>query len=137
MRERESGGQKIAVLAQVNRNLPFMYGDAAIAPDYFDAVIDDPRYDFPLFAAPDRPIDTTDYMIALHVSALIPDGGTLQIGIGSLGDAVTYLLKLRHVENDTYLSLLGDSEVIDRFGDVLERLGGTAPFREGLYAATE
>jgi acyl-CoA hydrolase len=137
MREREHGGQKIAVLAQANRNLPFMYGDADVAPDYFDGVVDDPRYDFPLFAAPDRPIDTIDYMIALHVSALICDGGTLQIGIGSLGDAVTYLLKLRHQKNDTYLSLLRDSGVLDRFGDVLERLGGNAPFREGLYAATE
>ena len=137
MRQRESGGQEIAVLAQANRNLPFMYGDADVAPDYFDGVVDDPRYDFPLFAAPDRPIDTTDYMIALHVSALIRDGGTLQIGIGSLGDAVTYLLKLRHQKNDTYLSLLRDSGVLDRFGDVLERVGGTTPFREGLYAATE
>ena len=137
MRQRESGGQEIAVLAQANRNLPFMFGDADVAPDYFDGVVDDPRYDFPLFAAPDRPIDTTDYMIALHVSALIRDGGTLQIGIGSLGDAVTYLLKVRHQKNDTYLSLLRDSGVLDRFSDVLERVGGTTPFREGLYAATE
>jgi len=137
MRERESGGQKIAVLAQANRNLPFMYGDADVAAGYFDGVVDDPRYDFPLFAAPDRPIDTTDYMIALHVSALIRDGGTLQIGIGSLGDAVTYLLKVRHQKNDTYLSLLRDCGVLDRFSDVLERIGGTTPFREGLYAASE
>src|SRR5438552_14348026 len=137
MRQRESGGQEIAVLEQANRNLPFMFGDADVAPDYFDGVVDDPRYDFPLFAAPDRPIDTTDYMIALHVSALIRDGGTLQIGIGSLGDAVTYLLKVRHQKNDTYLSLLRDSGLLDRFSDVLERVGGTTPFREGLYAATE
>ena len=137
MRERENGGQKIAILAQTNRNLPFMYDDADVAPDYFDGVVDDPRYDFPLFAAPDRPIDTTDYMIALHVSALIRDGGTLQIGIGSLGDAVTYLLKMRHEKNDTYVSLLRDSGVLDRFSDVLERVGGTTPFNEGLYAATE
>ncbi len=137
MRERESGGQKIAVLAQANRDLPFMYGDADVAPDYFDGVVDDPYYDFPLFAAPDRPIDTTDYMIAMYVSALIRDGGTLQIGIGSLGDAVTYLLKVRHQKNDTYLSLLRDSGVLDRFSDVVERVGGTTPFREGLYAATE
>ena len=137
MRERESHGQKIAILAQANRELPFMYGDADVAPDYFDGIVDDPRYEFPLFAAPDRPIDTTDYMIALHVSALIRDGGTLQIGIGSLGDAVTYLLKVRHQKNETYLSLLRNAGVLDRFGDVLERVGGTTSFREGLYAATE
>jgi len=137
MRELEKGGQKIAVLAQVNRNLPFMYGDAAVTPDYFDGIVDDPRYEFPLFAPPNRAVDTTEYLIALHVSALIRDGGTLQIGIGSLGDAVTYLLKLRHIDNGIYLKLLQDSGVLDRFSDVLARLGGTTPFRDGLYAATE
>src|SRR5207247_185539 len=120
-------GEKMAILAQVNRNLPFMEGDAAVVPGYFDAVVDDSRYDFPLFAPPNRPVEVTDYMIALYVSALIRDGGTLQIGIGSLGDAVTYLLKLRHEENDTYARLLRDSGAIDRFGDVMERLGGTTP----------
>jgi acyl-CoA hydrolase len=137
MRELAGRGQKMAVLAQANRNLPFMYGDADVGPDYFDGIVDDPRYDFPLFAAPNRSVETAEYMIALHVSALIRDGGTLQIGIGSLGDALTYLLKLRHVENSIYLSLLRDSGILDRFSDVLGRLGGTTPFREGLYAATE
>jgi acyl-CoA hydrolase len=137
MREREKRGQKIEVLAEVNGNLPFMYGDAAVAPGYFDAVVDDPRYEFPLFAPPNRPVDTTDYMIALHVSALIRDGGTLQIGIGSLGDAIAYLLKLRHADNGVYIHLLRESGLSDRFRDVVQRLGGTTPFQEGLYAATE
>ncbi len=91
----------------------------------------------PPFAPPNRAVDTTEYLIALHVSALIRDGGTLQIGIGSLGDAVTCLLKLRHIDNGIYLKLLQDSGVLDRFSDVLARLGGTTPFRDGLYAATE
>lgn len=79
-----------------------MYGDAAVRPDYFDAIVDEPKYDFPLFAPPNLTVSTADYLIALHVSALIRDGGTLQLGIGSIGDAITYLLKLRHEENDTY-----------------------------------
>lgn len=137
MRQQERSGQKIAVLAQTNRNLPFMEGDAAVAPDYFDAVVDSPRYDFPLFAAPNRPVEAADYMIGLHVSTLIRDGGTLQIGIGSLGDALTYLLKLRHEQNRVYLDLLRDSAGLDRFREVIDRFGGTDEFREGLYAATE
>src|SRR6267143_3145456 len=32
LRETERNGAKIALLAQVNTNLPFMYGDAAVAP---------------------------------------------------------------------------------------------------------
>ncbi len=131
LREKERRGEKIAVLAQVNRNLPFMSGDAAVAPAYFDAVVDDPRYDFPLFAPPNRPVETTDYMIALYVSALVRDGGTLQIGI------VTSLLKLRHTDNGSYTGLLRDAGVMERFAGVVERIGGTNPFREGLYAASE
>jgi len=137
LRERERRGERIAVLAQVNRNLPFMYGDAAVGPDYFDAVVDHPRYGFPLFGPPSRPVSTTDYMIALHVSPLIRDGGTIQIGIGALGDAITYLLKLRHLENAVYVDLLREAGVRDRFGALVEQVGGTAPFREGLYAASE
>jgi acyl-CoA hydrolase len=114
-----------------------MYGDAVVGPDYFDGLVDQPKYDFPLFAPPNPPVSTADYLIALHVSALIRDGGTLQLGIGSLGDAVTYLLKLRHERNAVYRDLLSDSGVLDRFGKVVEGVGGTGSFEEGLYAATE
>lgn len=137
MRDAEHHGQKVALLAQVNPNLPFMFGDAVVAPDYFDAVVDDPKYDFPLFAPPNGAVSTGDYSIALHVSALIRDGGTLQLGIGSLGDAVTYLLKLRHERNDTYRDVLADAGVTDRFGGIVEHVGGTGAFEQGLYAATE
>ncbi len=137
MREAERRGEKIALLAQVNRNLPFMYGDAAVAEDFFDAVVDAPRYDFRLFALPNQSVSTADYSIALYVSALIRDGGTLQLGIGSLGDAVTYMIKLRHERNDVYRDLVEKSGMSNRFGDVIERVGGTGPFDEGLYAASE
>ncbi len=33
MRDRARRGEKVALLAQVNRNLPFMYGDAVVPPD--------------------------------------------------------------------------------------------------------
>lgn len=137
MRAAERRGEKIALLAQVNRNLPFMYGDAAVAPDFFDAIVDAPQYDFRLFAPPNEPVSTADYMIALHVSALIRDGGTLQVGIGSLGDALTYMLKLRHERNALYRDLVAEAGVADRFGDIVESVGGTSLFEEGLYAASE
>jgi acyl-CoA hydrolase len=137
MREAERRGQKVALLAQVNRNLPFMYGDAAVAPDYFDAVVEATKYDFRLFGPPNAAVSTTDYLIALHASALICDGGTLQLGIGSLGDAVTYLLKLRHESNEMYHSVLSEAGVLDRFSEVIERVGGIGPFEQGFYAATE
>jgi acyl-CoA hydrolase len=137
MREMEREGKKIALLAQVNHDLPFMYGDAAVAPDYFDSVVDDRRYEFPLFGVPNRPVRTDEYLIALYVSTLVRDGGTIQIGIGSLGHAITYLLKLRHERNDVYLELLARTGVMERFGSVIDQIGGTGPFRQGLYASSE
>ena len=137
LREAERQGAKIAVLAQVNPNLPFMYGDASVAPDYFDAVVDDPKYSFPLFGPPNRTVDTVEYLIALHVTTLIRDGGTIQIGIGALEDAVTHILKLRHEQNDLYREILTRAGVCQRYGEIIQRLGGTGPFEQGLYASSE
>jgi len=137
LREAERRGTKVALLAQVNPNLPFMYGDAAVAPAYFDSVVDEPKYAFPLFGTPNESVSTAEYLIALHVSTLIRDGGTLQIGIGALEDAVTYLLKLRHGQNDLYREILTEAGAFERFGKVIERLGGTGQFEQGLYASSE
>lgn len=137
VREAKNEGSRIELLAQVNPNLPFMYADASVPPSYFDAIVDNPKYTFSLFGPPNRRVDTVEYLIALHVTTLIKDGGTLQIGIGALEDAVTDLLKLRHQQNDLYRKILAGAGVIERFGNVIERLGGTGPFQSGLYAASE
>lgn len=134
---RERRGEPVAVLAQVNRNLPFMYGDAMVPPETFHGVVDRPELEFPLFGPPNEPIDTTEYGIALHVSALIRDGGTLQVGIGSLGDAIVELLRMRHRDNATYREVLDDCGLTARCGGLIERWGGTGPFERGLYGATE
>src|SRR5918996_1277591 len=137
VRQAKHEGARIELLAQVNPNLPFMFGDASVAPDYFDAVVDESKYTFPLFGPPNRTVDTVEYLIALHVTALIRDGGTLQIGIGALEDAVTYLLKLRHEQNDLYREILTEASVLERFSKVTERLGGIGAFEQGLYASSE
>jgi hypothetical protein len=137
LRAREEAGEPVAVLAQVNRKLPFFYGDAMVEPAAFHGVIDRPELEFPLFGAPDLPIDTVDYSIALHVSALIRDGGTLQIGIGSLGDAIVRMLQMRHEDGGTYGRVLDDFEIPARHGELIEAWGGTGPFERGLYGASE
>jgi acyl-CoA hydrolase len=137
VREAKRRGGKIALLAQVNRNLPFMYGDAAVSADYFDALVDDAKYQFPLFGTPNRPVDKAEYLIALHVTPLIKDGGTIQVGIGALEDAVTYLLKLRHDQNDLYREMLTEAGILERFGGTIERIGGTNRFERGLYGSSE
>jgi len=57
--------------------------------------LDNPALDFPLFAPPREPVALTDYAAGLHAATIVPDGGTLQIGIGSLGDAVVQSLVLQ------------------------------------------
>jgi acyl-CoA hydrolase len=137
LRDAERQGVKTAFLAQVNKNLPFMFGDASVAANYFDGIVDNSKYDFPLFGTPNRRVDTAEYLIALYASTLIRDGGTIQIGIGALEDAVTYLLKLRHGQNDLYNEILNKAGVLEEFNDVIEQLGGTKPFKQGLYASSE
>jgi hypothetical protein len=132
-----SRGEAVALLAQVNRQLPFMYGDAVVASDVFDEVVDDRALDHTLFGPPSQPVDDADWALGLNASALVRDGGTLQLGIGALGDAVSRLLLLRHRENDRYRALLEASGLDARQGAVVDRLGGRDTFDEGLYGASE
>jgi hypothetical protein len=47
-------------------------------------------------------VSAADYAIGLHASSLVADGGTLQIGIGSLGDAIAQALIVRDRHGDEY-----------------------------------
>lgn len=132
---RATGVPRVSV-ADVHERLPFLGGDAQVEPSFFDHVLDRGA-DTRLFGTPDEPVSTTDWMIALHVSALIRDGGTLQLGIGSLSDGVCHMLRLRHEQNAAWRELLDAAGVRDHSGELIARLGGLDPFEEGLYAATE
>lgn len=130
-----AGGKPFVLIGQVHPELPFMYGDALVAADTFDFLVDCPPAR--LFAPPNLPIPLTVHCIALNVSALIRDGGTLQIGIGELGDAIVYALQLRHQQPAIYRELLEASGTLSRSRRLIEREGGTAPFQRGLYGCSE
>jgi acyl-CoA hydrolase len=130
-------GRPLLTVAQVNRQMPFMYNDAMVRPDVFDLVLDHPRYDFQQFGTPNMPVDNADYMLGLQASALIRDGGTLQIGIGCLGDAIVYFCQLRHRQNAVYQHLLSELRIMERYGDLIGRIGGVKPFAQGLYGSSE
>jgi len=130
-------GRPMVTVAQVNRQMPFMYNDAMIRPAAFDLVLDCPEHDFRLFGPPNLPVETVDYLLGLQASALIRDGGTLQIGIGCLGDAIVHFCRLRHRQNALYNRLLADLEILERHGALIGRIGGTEPFARGLYGASE
>jgi len=130
-------GQKMVSIGQVNNNLPFMYGDAVVRPEDYDMVIDNPEYDTQLFGTPKMAMSVQDYLIGFNASALVKDDGTLQIGIGSLGDAIVYGLKLRQEDNDLYKSVLADTNILRNSGDVIDKLGGIEKFDKGLLGSTE
>ena len=80
------------VIAQVNPHMPRTHGDGLINLRDIDTLVD---VDVPLpeidYA---QDIGKVEADIAQHVAALIPDGATLQMGIGTLPDAV--LAALHH-----------------------------------------
>lgn len=131
------GERRIAVVGVVNQQLPYMAHDAEVRPELFDVLVEHPRYDSALFSTPKTPVVTPDYAIGLHASALIRDGGTLQIGIGSLGDAIVHALLLRQHENTHYLAALDALGVRQRQTALIDAVGGTGAFDRGLYGATE
>jgi acyl-CoA hydrolase len=136
-RLREMPERNFMLVAQVNEQLPFMTGDAEVGREFFDLIVDDRRHDFAPYAPPRASVSIADYAIGMHASSLVRDGGTLQLGIGALGDAVVRAMLLRHASNDDYLRVLdglcGDPEVRRKQC----RIGGDGNFTAGLYAATE
>ena len=133
LKARREGRANFLFVGQVSSELPFMPGDGEISADEFHAILDSPEYDFPLFAPPKEPIDLHEYAAGFHVARLVPDGGTLQIGIGQEGDAAAHALILRQKENAAFreaVRALAPGETNRAF---LEQ----EPFVEGLYASTE
>ena len=124
-------------IAHVHPDLPFMPNDAEFDPQETDILIDNPPASSHLFAVPNMPVETQDYMIGMHCAALLRDGGTLQIGIGSLGDAIAQGCMLRQFSNDLFRQIharLGSNE---RYGDLVAKIGGLEPFAQGLYGCSE
>jgi acyl-CoA hydrolase/GNAT superfamily N-acetyltransferase len=73
------------VLAEVNPKTPRTYGDSFIHLDRIDALV---PVDYHLPELPTKPADEVSTEIARHVASLIPNGATLQLGIGKIPDAV-------------------------------------------------
>ncbi len=130
-------GRSVVVIGEVNRQMPFMFGAAAVSAETFDCLVEHPRYDYDLFAPPNQRLSTTDYAIGLYCARLVRDGGTLQIGIGELGDAVVYGLQLRQQQNAEFVEILQGLKAAPRFAASLDSMGGEAPFEAGLYGCTE
>ncbi len=130
---RAAGKASFRLVAEVNDELPFMPGESVLPANAFSHVLVGPAVAFPLFAPPKRPVGLAEHAIGLHLAGLVPDGGTLQIGIGSIGDALAHGLILRHRANLQFKRLRAD----------LAPAGQSAlacheqPFATGLYGMSE
>ncbi len=127
-RMRRQGTLDFTAVFETNPQMPFMHGqDAILGPEEADMVLDPPA-PFELFSAPRRPLSEADHAMGLHISRLVPDGGTLQIGIGALGDTVAHALLLRD---------RGDADAVQRDCPFTIAHDPGGQFDTGLYAVTE
>ncbi|MFC4783692.1 acetyl-CoA hydrolase/transferase family protein [Nocardioides sp. MAHUQ-72] len=78
---RRRGGR---VVAQVNRHMPWTFGDALVPTDAIDLMVE---ADEPLAHAPVAAIDEASAQIGDLVAQRVGDGATLQAGIGAVPDA--------------------------------------------------
>ncbi len=89
-RARARGG---LVIAQVNPNMPYTFGDGEIAVDQIDFALE---VDEPLQTHTRHPATGAEQMIGQQVAAFAGDGATLQLGIGQIPDVAAEALIDRH-----------------------------------------
>jgi acyl-CoA hydrolase len=132
-----AGAPRPLLVAEIDPLLPWLGGPAAVPLDFFDIVVAPPAPYPKLFALPRQPVGDADHAIGLYASALVRDGGTLQVGIGALSDALCHALVLRHTDNASYRRVLQalDPE-LERHPAVVAS-GGLGPFEQGLYGCSE
>lgn len=79
------------VIAQVNEQMPRTLGDTAMHIDKMHYIVpcDTPLFEMPMGDDADQEVVEK---IAAHIAELIPDGATMQLGIGALPNAVLKFL---------------------------------------------
>ena len=132
----QSGKPRPLCVAVVHPDLPYVSGHAEVPRDYFDLELSTAASP-PLFAVPRQPLDAVEYALGMHASALVRDGGCLQIGIGALSDALVHALRWRQQDNTQWRRALVALDPRGGTHALAARMGGLAPFRTGLYGASE
>ena len=92
---------------EANAQMPRMFGEHQV---HVSQVVGWCEADYPLIEAPSRPATETDRRIAELVVERIPDGATIQAGIGSVPDPVLNLLS-GHRELGVHTELMSDGFV--------------------------
>lgn len=80
------------VVAQINPSMPFTYGDAELHLDDIDIAVE---ADTPIMELPQPASDDRARTVADRVATMVPDGATLQLGIGAIPNGVLAALTER------------------------------------------
>jgi acyl-CoA hydrolase len=137
LERRRAAGAPFVLVGEVNPEMPYMPGAAELEASRFDCLLSSDECTYPLFGLPRRAVGDRDYATAMHVASLVPDGGTIQLGIGSLSEALAHCLRLRHVQPALFREVLGRLPGGPQSGRRPDVPLETGPFTEGLYACTE
>lgn len=72
------------VIAEINEQMPVTFGDTAVAPDRIDRMI---RVSHPPVEMPVSAPGPVEREIGRLIARLVPDGATLEVGLGGIPDA--------------------------------------------------
>lgn len=98
-------GNARLVIAEVNQQAPWTYGERTLGEDDLDIIV---HTDRPPLESSATGVRESDQRIARHIAGLVEDGATLQMGIGAIPDAVLDALG-DHRDLGVHSGSLGDS----------------------------
>jgi acyl-CoA hydrolase len=123
------------VVAEVNPAMPYTSGDALLPADWIDLMVEVER---PLEELAKPAVGDVQGLIGEHVASLVPDGATLQLGIGAIPDAALAALHSRRRLN-IWSEMISDGVMqLDRAGALSDRTvttsfaAGSADFYDWL-----
>ncbi|NNC98964.1 MAG: acetyl-CoA hydrolase, partial [Gammaproteobacteria bacterium] len=129
---RAAGETNFTLIAELNDALPFMANNAQLPESEFAHILEGECAEASLFNVPKSAVALTDYAAGFHASSLVRDGGTLQIGIGSAGDALAHALIMRQQNNAGYKQIIA---ILNGNKDISHL--HLEPFDTGLYGVSE
>ena len=103
----EAIAQARVVVAEVNERMPRTGGDTRVEPGAIDRFVHSDRPLVSLEARPPGPVETA---IAAQVAELVPDGATLQLGFGTVPNAILACLR-GHRDLGLHSGAVGDELV--------------------------
>jgi len=81
----KSNPDKRLLILEVNNHMPRTYGTNHVHISEADVIVE---YNEPLPTVPDYPLTDVEMKIGQHIAEMVPDGATIQLGIGGIPNAV-------------------------------------------------